>query len=284
MTEQHDNTNLFSAQSTREELHPDNENKSTDLSSNLIDNNITDYRSLFNALYDNSISMLFTLNLENKIVSVNNFGLENLGYKPGELEGQFFINIIHTEDQNQVLEQLELCKKHPSQIFQWEFKMIRRDSSIIRVKDNTRTIEVSEPTKILVSCEDITVRKNAELGLIEWKNRYESAVNVTDQILYDYDLSTDKVTFGGNVENLFGISPGDVFDFNYLIELVHPEDREFFDKNINIIKNEKKQLRFVHRIKTTKDEYIFVDNNASILESENNKNTKNNGVYNRYYR
>ena len=79
--------------------------------------------------------------------------------------------------------------------------------------------------------EDITERKRTEEALIEWKGRYEAAIQARGEILYDYDVTTGEMTYGGTFEEVLGYSAEDLVDgLARWIELIHPEDRAAFDK------------------------------------------------------
>ncbi len=148
-----------------------------------------DYKRLYDALYENNLSMHFTVDKEFCLIAVNGLGAENLGYKPQEMILQKFINFIHPQYHKNVIEQLNYCIDNPGQLFQWEFKMTRRDGEAIWVKDRARTIESRNPKNILISCEDITVRKQAERSLDEIIKSYkiESLSRLAGGIAHDFN-------------------------------------------------------------------------------------------------
>ncbi len=148
-----------------------------------------DYKSLYYTLYDNTLSMHYTLDKYFCIVAVNRFGAENLGYKPEEMISQKFTNFIHPEYHKNITEQLGFCWDSPGQILQWEFKMSRRDGQIVWIKDSARTIESSNPNNILISCEDITVKKEAEQSVDEIITSYkiESLSRLAGGIGHDFN-------------------------------------------------------------------------------------------------
>ncbi|MCH7928037.1 MAG: PAS domain S-box protein [Candidatus Dadabacteria bacterium] len=148
-----------------------------------------DYKRLYDALYENNLSMHFTVDKEFCLIAVNGLGAENLGYKPQEMILQKFINFIHPQYHKNVIEQLNYCIDNPGQLFQWEFKMTRRDGEAIWVKDSARTIESRNPKNILISCEDITIRKQAERSLDEIIKSYklESLSRLAGGIAHDFN-------------------------------------------------------------------------------------------------
>ncbi|NIT13314.1 MAG: PAS domain S-box protein [Candidatus Dadabacteria bacterium] len=148
-----------------------------------------DYKSLYDALYENNISMHFTVDREFNVLAVNNHGAENLGYRVEDMIKQKFTNFIYPDDQHSIVEQLNFCLENPGQIFQWEFRIVRKDGEVIWVKDNARTIGENEPDKILISCEDITVKKQSEQSVDEMIASYkiESLGRLAGGIAHDFN-------------------------------------------------------------------------------------------------
>lgn len=140
----------------------------------------------YKAIYENNIAMYFTLDMDNRILSANSFASENLGYSKQDLEGNLFSDLAHDDDRKEVIEQLELCKLNPGQIFHWEFRLRRQDGSYIWVRDNAFTIEDKQPKTLFISCEDITVRKQAEEEIIK-SQKLESLETLAGGIANDFN-------------------------------------------------------------------------------------------------
>jgi diguanylate cyclase (GGDEF)-like protein/PAS domain S-box-containing protein len=120
----------------------------------------------YRALYDDNPSMYFTLDGEGLIAAVNRFGAEQLGYTPEELIGQSVLKVFHPDDREAVQRQLAECLREIGQIARWEFRKIRKDGSILWVKEDARAVRDADGRPIvLVVCEDITTRKQAETAL-----------------------------------------------------------------------------------------------------------------------
>ncbi len=122
----------------------------------------------YRALYDNNPSMYFTLDAQGKILAVNHFGAEQLGYAVDELVGRPVFDIFHSEDQPEVLRQLQLCLQNPAEVYHWEFRKVRKNGSMLWVKEHGRVIKNFQgAVVVLVVCEDITEHKAAEQTLRE---------------------------------------------------------------------------------------------------------------------
>ena len=131
----------------------------------------------FRALYDNNPSMFFTLDKHGTILSVNQFGAHQLGYRVKELLGQSVFSIFYDEDKKEVREQFKSFVNSSTNIGHWEFRKVHKDGSLLWVKETARMVKGSDDDMtILVVCEDITYRKQAEMGLKKAHDELEQHV------------------------------------------------------------------------------------------------------------
>ena len=86
-------------------------------------------------------------------------------------------------------------------------------------------------------CRDITDRKQKELERIEWANRYDAAIRASGQVVFDWNTSDGKITYGGNTELLLGFSLEEMQGgIGRLRKIVRPEDLPAFDTAVeNVI-------------------------------------------------
>ncbi len=150
----------------------------------------------YRALYDENPSMFFTVSPKGTILSVNRFGAVQLGYAEEELIGFPLQTIVYQEDMSQVLFFLNQCTANPGKVSQWEFRKVRKDGSVIWVKEVARSIESQEhPPLIFIVCEDITKRKSSEdtlrttleekeVLLKEIHHRVKNNLQVVSSLLY----------------------------------------------------------------------------------------------------
>jgi len=121
----------------------------------------------YRVLFDDNPSMYFTVDVNGVILSVNRFGAEQLGYQVDEMLAQSVVKVFHDEDRGAVQQHLSACLQHPGKIFHWELRKVRKDDSVIWVKEAARSAQdVDGKTIVLIVCEDITetrqLRQKAE--------------------------------------------------------------------------------------------------------------------------
>jgi PAS domain S-box-containing protein len=138
---------------------------------------LRDSEERYRALYEDNPSMYFTVDSEGRVLSVNKFGAEQLGYTDEELVGQSVLDVFYEDDKKSVLEQLITCLQNPGRAFHWEFRKVRKDGSMLWVREDARAAwDTNGNMVVLIVCEDINERKRAEEELQKVYNDLEIRV------------------------------------------------------------------------------------------------------------
>lgn len=111
----------------------------------------------YRILYDYTPSMFFTLDPDGKILSVNQFGARQLGYKRTELVGLPMSRLLDDSTKASAEHHLRLCLQDPESVHRWENRKLRKDGSSLWVRETCRVVKghQGKPTVFIV-CEDIT--------------------------------------------------------------------------------------------------------------------------------
>lgn len=121
----------------------------------------------YRALYNDNPSMYFTVAPNGTILSVNEFGAQQLGYSKEELVNRSVLVVVHPDDHATVSRSLTRCRNQKEgTVAHWEFRKVRKDGSMLWVREAARIVTGPQgDSVILVTCEDITDRKQAEDAL-----------------------------------------------------------------------------------------------------------------------
>lgn len=173
----------------------------------------------FRALYNDNPLMLFTIDENGMVLSVNQFGIDQLGYPKEQLVGQPVINIFNEEDRSLAKEYLKQCFAEPNKVHNWELRKIHQDGTVIYVRDTVWVMDDvdGKPTALNV-CEDITERKQVEKALIESENKYRTLFEQSaDAILIiegdkfvDFNQATLKMLGYKSKEELLNTHPSEL--------------------------------------------------------------------------
>ena len=159
----------------------------------------------YKILYEDNPSMYFTLDEGGRVLSVNRFGAEHLGYAPDELVGRSALELFHEEDESNVRRHLDACLKSPGSLGIWEARKRSKDGSILWVEERANAVKTAGGSRIvLVVSEDVTERKHAEEALREVRQaeRARIARDIHDEALQDIvhalqQIEIEKALSGG---------------------------------------------------------------------------------------
>jgi diguanylate cyclase (GGDEF)-like protein/PAS domain S-box-containing protein len=168
----------------------------------------------FRDLYDKTPAMFMTVDSNGTILSVNDFGAAQLGYRPEDLIGRQAVDVHVELDRKTLKRKISACFTEPNRIKHWETELLHRHGDEIHARTSARVVPgpTREP-QLLMVCEDITETRNlserlkhqashdALTGLVnrrEFENRVEALLassreNGEEHVLCYLDLDQFKI-------------------------------------------------------------------------------------------
>ncbi|MBV8440333.1 MAG: PAS domain S-box protein [Hyphomicrobiales bacterium] len=144
------------------------------------------------SVFENNPTMYFMIDPEaGRILSVNPFGAEQLGYAAHELFGQPSDILFHEEDREVARRNKLLCLEQLGRTMSWELRKVRKDGEVIWVRETGRAMLVKNRPVVLIVSEDITEAKQAAAALREMEtqlaraNRLEAMGQLTASIAHE---------------------------------------------------------------------------------------------------
>jgi PAS domain S-box-containing protein len=163
----------------------------------------------YRTLYNSNPLMIFTVDADGIILSVNEAGVKQLEYSKEDLLGNSILLLFHDDDKQKVIELKEKCLLNPDKIMSWELRKISKNGKLIYVNEYARVIQANDGSKIiLIMCEDITERKRTEKALIQAKEKAEKNEeqfkllnSLTSEMLLLQDLESTYKFIAKNLQN-----------------------------------------------------------------------------------
>ncbi|MEM9009021.1 MAG: GAF domain-containing protein, partial [Cyanobacteria bacterium P01_F01_bin.86] len=175
---------------------------------------------------------------DNVYLSINQAHLTLFGYEqPEELIGHSW-HQLYSPEEIERFEQEVFPQLVHDRAWQGEAIATRKDGSTF-AQDLSLTL--NEDNLLICVCRDISSRKRNELALqqltqelSEWRDRYEIAAQASGQVLFEYDITTDRDTWGPNLEAVLGWTVADMpQSLQEHLERIHPTDRATFQAVID---------------------------------------------------
>lgn len=145
-----------------------------------------------------------------------------------------FIGLIHPEERSFVLEMIDNAKGK-SKSFEIEYRLISSDNRTIWILD--RGIRISDPVDgkehIKGLMIDVTKRKLAEGNLRRSEVGYRRLLDNSDDLVYRFDLVPQRgyAYVSNSAIKITGYTPEEHYrDSDLGYKLIHPEDRDLFEK------------------------------------------------------
>ena len=172
---------------------------------------------IIESILESSEDAIITTSIDGLITSWNKSAMQIYGYSDTEVLGKP-ISVIESSTSVGEMQEITELIKQGDRFHHYETLQLRNDGKIISASLTlSPIIDASENLiYILIIARDITKSKETEekLQKIEEKFRkteetYNVAMEHTRQIIYDYDLRTDKCIWAGAIEEVTGYSFGE---------------------------------------------------------------------------
>ncbi len=189
----------------------------------------------FRTLYEDNPSMYLTVDENGVVLSVNPFGAEQLGYRVMELVGQSVLDAFYPDDKEPMKQQLAACLRTPGEVAHWEFRKIRKDGSMLWVREAARAVRGSDgKPMVFIVCEDITERKQAEEALKESEKKFRELFEESKDVVFISSPKGNYIDINRAGVELFGYSSKEeLLKIDITRELyVYSEERERFQTDL----------------------------------------------------
>ncbi|MEP6554206.1 MAG: PAS domain S-box protein [Ferruginibacter sp.] len=190
------------------------------------DNALSNSENRFRVLTGNAPTGIFETNDAGETTYVNDKMTEYTGRSFDELLGMNWIEAVHEEDREQVVENWKerFAQKIESAS---EYRIIHKDGSIRWVSGRSVPLRNKDDQHIgyLGTLSDITTEKLAQLALKESEEKYRSLIEQASDAIYITDTSGKIVTVNSSACKLSQYSENELLQMS-VYDLLNPEDVE----------------------------------------------------------
>ncbi len=158
----------------------------------------------------------------------NMWPIFGLGVETADDAGDKFVNALHPDDKQRVLDAVDVCVEKGSD-YSVEYRVIWPDGSEHWLHDSGNIVRSKDgkPLHMLGVVQDIDQRKLAELALVEREKQLRDAQTLARFGNWEVDVTTGEMKWSDEIYSIFGIEPGS-FELNIAAfnNVIHPDDLE----------------------------------------------------------
>lgn len=177
-------------------------------------------------VFEHTPVMYFMVDPAGIVINVNTFGAEQLGYTPAELIGRSVLDVFRAEDRAIVRSCVALCLETVDRSHTWEIRKVRKDGSILWVRENAKAmLRANGGPIVLVACENVTERKEAENALRQSEAYLAQAQELSHTGSFGWRAATREITWSRETYRIFECEEGTKPAIPFMLQRIHPEDR-----------------------------------------------------------
>ena len=175
------------------------------------------------AAFESNPTMYFVVDAKGKIVLVNTFGAEKLGYNVHELIGQSVSNVFDPADRDAVQKHALECFAQHGRMMTWEARKIRKDGTMLWVRETANAVSLKNRLVLLIVCEDITEQKRAEEAARRSESELRDLIENVPAMVFIALPGPSNAFVSRGWREYTGLSPEETKGLGWQ-GVVHPED------------------------------------------------------------
>jgi len=200
-------------------------------------------------VFEHNPVMYFMVDVDGTVLNVNTFGAAQLGYTVAELVGASVLNVFLEEDRAFVRKCVAVCLETVGQSHTWEIRKIRKDGSLLWVRENAKTMRRADgKLVVLVACEDVTERKQTEHALQQSEAYLAHAQDLSHTGSFGWQIATGEIIWTAETFRIFGYHPATKPNIELVLERTHPDDRGAVQQTIDQATRDAKDFEHEYRL------------------------------------
>ncbi|WP_417021295.1 PAS domain-containing sensor histidine kinase [Bradyrhizobium algeriense] len=200
-------------------------------------------------VFEHNPVMYFMVDAAGTVLSVNTFGAAQLGYSVSELLGQSVLKVFPAEEQRAAQSNVAICLENIGRTHSWEICKVRKDGSSLWVRENAKAVRrLDNQLIVLIACEDITERKQAENALRQSEMYLAEAQRASHTGSFGWGAGSGEIIWSEETFRIFGFDKAPSIKFAAVMQRIHPDDRARVQQTIDCASSDGKDFEHGYRL------------------------------------
>ena len=199
-------------------------------------------------VFEHNPVMYFMVDATGTVLSVNTFGAAQLGYSVSELLGKSVLRVFPAEEQRAAQSNVAVCLENIGQTHSWEICKVRKDGSSLWVRENAKAVRLDNQLIVLIACEDITERKEAENALRQSEMYLAEAQRLSRTGSFGWRVASGEIIWSEETFRMFGYDKAPSIKHATVFQRVHPDDRARVEQTIDRASRDGKDFAHGYRL------------------------------------
>jgi PAS domain S-box-containing protein len=200
-------------------------------------------------VFEHNPVMYFMVDAAGTVLSVNTFGAAQLGYSVSELLGQSVLKVFPADEQQAAKSNVAICLENIGQTHSWEIRKVRKDGSALWVRENAKAVRrVDNQLIVLIACEDITERKQAENALRQSEMYQAEAQRLSHTGSFGRRVGSGEIIWSEETFRIFGFDKAPSVQLAAVMQRIHPDDRARVQRTIDRATRDGKEFELGYRL------------------------------------
>jgi len=226
------------------------------------------------AFFEYTPDLMCKAEKENLLTKVSKRTCEHLGYTEKEMLSISYLTFVKEEDREKAKALLDTARNNEGN-HSSELQIVTKNAQILRIEWTAFSLENSDD--IFCIGRDVTALKENLSNINTEIEKFRIIAETVKDAVWDFDLVTEKMSWGFGLKKLFGYDPDDFGVAEEVwLEKIHPKDRKRVKTSFDSVLQNMNKKEWIDEYKFRKKDgsYANVYDRGKIIKDESGKPIK----------